>query len=76
MIELGVLNEEAASNGLTRKHIIRGRVPKPSGGDGLLCGTTSLVLDPTLMAECGTQPLEKVWDRGARTIAIFSASRS
>lgn len=24
MIELGVLNEEAASNGLTRKHIIRG----------------------------------------------------
>lgn len=51
MIELGVLNEEAASNGLTRKHILRGRVPKPRGGDGLLSGTTSLVLDPTLMAE-------------------------
>lgn len=51
MFELGVLNEEAASNGLTRKHIIRGRVPKPRGGNGLISGTASLGLDPILMAE-------------------------
>lgn len=76
MIELGVLNEEAASSGLTRKHIIRGRVPKPRGGEGRLCGTTNLVLEPTLIAEPLTQSLEEVWDRGACTIPMFSASRS
>lgn len=49
--ELGVLNERATSNGLTRKCIIRGRVPKSKGGDGFISGTASLVLDPTVMAE-------------------------
>lgn len=29
MFELGVPNEEAASNGLTGKHIVGGRVPRP-----------------------------------------------
>lgn len=51
MFELGVLNEDAASNGLTGKHIIGGRVPRPRGGERTIRGTTSLVLDHTWMAE-------------------------
>lgn len=45
MFELGVLNEEAASNGLTGKHIVGGRVPRPRGGERIIRGKTSLVLN-------------------------------
>lgn len=51
MFELGVLNEEAASNGLTGKHIVGGRVPRPRGGERIIRGKTSLVLNHTWIEE-------------------------
>lgn len=76
MIELGVLNEEAASSGLIRKYIIRGRVPKTQGRGRASLWDNQLGSRPHIDGRTLTQTLEEVWDRGACSIPIFLASRS